>query len=151
MGGGKLVDLDMFAREMSFASAKIATEIEIGFHVIVKEIEETAKEEVGVYQPAVGPFEAWSPLAESTKADRVRSGYTEDDPLMRSGELKNSIESEVVGLAAVVGTKSEIGLWQEVGTDHIPPRPFIGPAYVRKIEPLMDAIGLVITKGFKAV
>ncbi|WP_182056506.1 hypothetical protein [Pantoea sp. ME81] len=144
------MDLAMFAREMSFASAKIAAEIEIGFHVIVKEIEETAKEEIGVYQPAVGPFEAWSPLAESTKADRVRSGFTEDDPLLRSGELKNSIESEVVGLAAIVGTKSEIGLWQEVGTDRIPPRPFIGPAYVRKIDPLMESIGRAISRGFKA-
>ncbi|WP_350260758.1 hypothetical protein AAF463_11345 [Pantoea sp. BJ2] len=144
------MELDVFARELSFASAKIAAEIEIGFHVIVKEIEETAKEEIGVYQPAVGPFEAWAPLAESTKADRVRSGYTEDDPLLRSGELKNSIESEVLGLAAIVGTKSEIGLLQERGTDRIPPRPFIGPAYVRKIDPLMNAIGLAITKGFKA-
>lgn len=144
------MDLAMFAREMSFASAKIAAEIEIGFHVIVKEIEETAKEEIGVYQPAVGPFEAWAPLAESTKADRVRSGYTEDDPLERSGELKNSIESEVVGLAGLVGTKSEIGFWHEVGTSSIPPRPFIGPAYVRKIDPLMESIGQAIRRGFKA-
>jgi hypothetical protein len=144
------MDLDMFAREMSFASAKIAAEIEIGFHIIVKEIEETAKEEIGVYQPAVGPFEAWSPLAESTKADRVRSGYTENDPLERSGELKYSIESEVIGLAGIVGTKSEIGLWQEVGTDRTPPRPFIGPAYVRKIDPLMESIGRAIARGFKA-
>lgn len=144
------MDLDVFARELSFASGKIAAEIEIGFHLIVKEIEETAKEEIGVYQPAVGPFEAWAPLAESTKADRVRSGYTEDDPLLRSGELKNSIESEVVGLAAIVGTKSEIGLWQEMGTDRIPPRPFIGPAYVIKIDPLMNAVGRAIFRGFRA-
>ena len=144
------MDLDMFAREISLASAKIATEVEMGFHVIVKEIEETAKEELGVYQPAVGPFEAWSPLAESTKADRARAGYAEDEPLLRSGSLRNSIESEVIGLAAIVGTKSEIGLWQEVGTDRIPPRPFIGPAYVRKIDPLMESIGAAISRGFKA-
>lgn len=144
------MDLDMLARELSQASAKIAAALELNFHIIVKEIEETAKEEIGVYQPAVGPFEAWAPLAESTKADRVRSGYTEDDPLERSGELKNSIESEFVGLAGIVGTKSEIGLWQEVGTDRIPPRPFIGPAYVRKIDPLMESIGLAIRRGFKA-
>ena len=143
------MDLDMFAREMSSASARIATDLEVGFRVIVKEIEETAKEEMGVYQPAVGPFEAWAPLAASTKADRVRLGYSEDEPLLRSGELRDSIESEVVGLAAIVGTKSEIGLWQEMGTDRIPPRPFIGPAYVRKIDPLMDAIDVVISRSFK--
>ncbi|MCG7388749.1 hypothetical protein [Pantoea sp. ACRSB] len=145
-----MMDLDMFAREISLASAKIATEVELGFHVIVKEIEETAKEELGVYQPAVGPFEAWSPLTESTKADRARAGYAEDEPLLRSGGLRESIESEVTGLAAIVGTKSEIGLWLEVGTDRIPPRPFIGPAYVRKIDPLMESIGLAISRGFKA-
>lgn len=143
------MDLEQFARELSSASASIATGLETSFRVIVKEIEETAKEEIGVYQPAYGPFDAWAPLAESTKADRVRSGYTEDEPLLRSGELRDSIESEVFGLAAIVGTKSQIGFWQEVGTDSIPPRPFIGPAYVRKIDPLMEAIGRAISKGFK--
>lgn len=143
------MDLEQFARELSSASASIATGLEAGFRVIVKEIEEIAKEEIGVYQPAYGPFDAWTPLAESTKAGRVRKGYTEDDPLLRSGELRDSIESEVIGLAAIVGTKSEIGLWQEVGTASIPPRPFIGPAYVRKIDPLMDAIDVVISRSFK--
>lgn len=144
------MDLDVFAREMSFASAKIAAEIEVGFRVIVKEIEETAREEIGEYQPAVGPFNAWSPLAEATKTARMRSGYSADEPLLRSGGLRDTIESEVLGLAAIVGTKSEIGLWQEVGTDRVPPRPFIGPAYVRKIDPLMESIGRAIARGFKA-
>ncbi|MGJ0479967.1 hypothetical protein [Pantoea agglomerans] len=142
------MDLEQFAREMSSASATIATGLEAGFRVIVKEIEKTAKEEIGVYQPAYGPFDAWAPLAESTKADRVRRGYSEDEPLLRSGELRDSIESKVVGLSAIVGTKSDIGLWQEMGTENIPPRPFIGPAYVRKIDPLIDAISYNITKGF---
>ncbi len=141
------MDLEQFARELSSASATIATGLEAGFRVIVKEIEETAKEEIGVYQPAYGPFDAWAPLAESTKVERVRRGYSEDEPLLRSGELRDSIQSEVMGLAAIVGTKSDIGLWQEVGTSHIPPRPFIGPAYVRKIDPLLEAIGEAITNG----
>lgn len=143
------MNLEQFAREMSSASASIATGLEVSFRVIVKEIEETAKEEIGVYQPAYGAFESWAPLAEATKADRVRQGYSEDEPLLRSGELRDSIESEVVGLAAIVGTKSQIGLWQEVGTSHIPPRPFIGPAYVRKIELLKDSIGRAVSYGFK--
>ncbi|MGE1069479.1 hypothetical protein [Pantoea agglomerans] len=145
------MDLEQFARELSSSSARIATGLESSFRVIVKEIEETAKEEIGVYQPAYGPFDAWAPLAESTKADRIRQSYSEDEPLLRSGELRESIQSEVVGLAAIVGTKSKIGLWQEVGTKHIPPRPFIGPAYVRKIDPLMEAIGVVISSSFDAL
>jgi len=142
------MDLEQFARELSSASARIATGLESDFRVIVKEIEETAKEEIGVYQPAYGPFDAWAPLAESTKADRVRKGFTEDDPLFRSGKLRDSIQSEVVGLAAIVGTKSEIGLWQEVGTARIPPRPFIGPAYVRRFDPLLEMIRTVLLQSF---
>lgn len=144
------MDLEQFAHELSSASAEITTGLEASFRAIVKEIEEMAKEEIGVYQPAYGPFDAWAPLAESTKADRVRQGYSEDEPLLRSGELRDSIESEVVGLAAIVGIKSDIGLWQEVGTERIPPRPIIGPAYVRRIGPLMEAIEQAIFKGFKA-
>lgn len=144
------MDLEQFAREMSSASASIATGLEASFRIVVKDIEETAKEELGVYQPAYGPFESWAPLAQPTKADRVRQGYSEDEPLLRSGELRDSIISEVAGLAAIVGTKSEIGLWLEFGTARIPPRPFIGPAYVRKIDLLMEAIGLAIARGFKA-
>ncbi|UXO70831.1 hypothetical protein [Pantoea dispersa] len=144
------MDLEQFACELTSASASIASGLEVSFRVIVKEIEETAKEEIGIYQPAYGPFDAWAPLAESTKADRVRQGYSEDEPLLRSGELRDSIGSEVVGLAAIVGTKSEIGLWQEVGTAHIPPRPFIGPAYVRKIDLLLVAMGRALSQGFDA-
>lgn len=143
------MNLEQFARELSSASASIASGLEVSFRVIVKEIEETAKEKIGVYQPAYGPFDAWVPLAESTKADRVRRGYSEDEPLLRSGDLRDSIQSDVMGLAAIVGTKSEIGLWQEVGTSYIPPRPFIGPAYIRKIEPLMEWVELSISNGFK--
>ena len=33
------MDLDMLARELSQASAKIAADLEINFHIIVKEIE----------------------------------------------------------------------------------------------------------------
>lgn len=145
------MNLEQFACEISSASASIATGLEVSFRVIVKEIEETAKEEIGVYQPAYGAFESWAPLAEATKADRVRQGYSEDEPLLRSGELRDSIQSEVVGLAAIVGTKSEIGLWQEVGTSHIPPRPFIGPAYVREIGRLVELIGLPIRRGLKTI
>ncbi|PVY84045.1 hypothetical protein C7434_3755 [Pantoea sp. PNA 14-12] len=144
------MDLEQFAMELSSASASIATGLEASFRVIVKEIEETAKEEIGVYQPAYGPFDAWAPLAEATKADRVRRGYSEDEPLLRSAQLRDSIESEIVGLAAIVGTKKEIGLWQEVGTSHIPPRPFMGPAYVRKIDPLMGSIYEALSRGLKA-
>lgn len=144
------MDLEVFAREISMSSKAIRIELEVGFKSVVEDIEKTAKEELGVYQPAFGPFDAWDTLADSTMASRSSAGYSENEPLLRSGELRDSIQSEVVGLAAIVGTKSDIGLYQEVGTSNIPPRPFIGPAYVRKIDKLMDTVGSCMMKGFKA-
>jgi phage gpG-like protein len=91
-------------------------------------IEERAKEKIGAYQEAAGPFGAWSELADSTKKDRLAQGYTENDPLLRSGSLRDSIEHEVSGDEAIVGSKSDTALYQEVGTDKIPPRSFLGGA-----------------------
>ena len=62
-------------------------------------------------------------LADATQADRVAHGYTPNDPLVRTGTLRDSIERESVGPVAVVGSKDPIMGYQEFGTSKIPPRP----------------------------
>lgn len=78
-----------------------------------------------MYQPAVDPFDAWDPLAELTKADRLRQGYFEDDPLLRRGQFRDSIIHRVMGVAAVVDTTDHKAVWQQYGTQRIPAWPFI--------------------------
>ncbi|HHA2250074.1 TPA: hypothetical protein ACOEHG_005025 [Enterobacter ludwigii] len=145
----KELSLSDLAKAFTSAGPRIHTALEAGLEVVAKTIEEEAKEEIGVYQPAVGPFDAWAPLAESTKADRVRQGYSEDDPLLRSGELRDSISHRVMGLAAVVGSTDDKAVWQEYGTDRIPPRPFIGPAYVKSFHKITEMVGFAVTRGFR--
>lgn len=102
-------------------------------------IEKTAKEEIGYYQPSVGPFQSWQALAPSTLDHHTAMGAG-DTPLLITGELYASIEHESVGSEAVIGTKMDIGAYQEFGTDRIPPRPFMGPAVFvnkEKIERIM--------------
>ncbi|HHA1936229.1 TPA: hypothetical protein ACOEP6_004741 [Enterobacter ludwigii] len=144
----KELSLSDLAKVFTSAGPHIHTALEAGLEVVARTIEEEAKEEIGVYQPAVGPFDAWAPLAESTKADRVRQGYSEDDPLLRSGELRDSISHRVMGLAAVVGSTDDKAVWQEYGTDRIPPRPFIGPAYVKSFHKITEMVGFAVMKGF---
>ncbi|TKI03580.1 hypothetical protein [Martelella alba] len=144
------MDLEQLAREFATASMTINHQLELGVKKYAEDVEAAAKEELGVYQPAIGPFNAWDPLAESTMDDRVNQGYNANEPLLRSGELRDSIQHEVMGLSAIVGTKSQIGYWQEVGTDKIPPRPFIGPAYIRKIDTLLDEVGYCVMRSFRA-
>lgn len=99
-----------------------------GMEQIGAVIEKRAKEEIGNYQSAVGPFQAWPELADSTKDDRVRQGYTENDPLLRSGELRDSISHEAKGLEVAIGSTSDVMVYHEFGTSKMPPRPVLGTA-----------------------
>ncbi len=91
-------------------------------------IQDEAQAKIGVYQEASGGFPAWAPLADSTVADRIRQGFSPLEPLLRTGTLRDSYSSTTSGGEAVIGSTSDIALWQEQGTEHIPPRPVLGPA-----------------------
>jgi hypothetical protein len=115
-------------------------------------VEKEAKAEIGDYQGAAGPFAAWAPLAERTIEDRVRKGFTPDDPLLRTGTLRDSIghSVEVHGIAsghAVVGSDSDIAVWQELGTVNMPARSFLGGAAVRKTPQVIHIIGAGVVQG----
>ena len=107
-------------------------------------IQEEAKAEIGHYQDATGPFDAWEELADATKADRRRKQFSENDPLLRTGDLQRSIAHEVEGRKAVVGSDSEVAAALEFGTSHIPPRSFLGGAAFRKGEEAANVIGEAI-------
>jgi HK97 gp10 family phage protein len=104
-------------------------------------IQNAAKAKIGDYQEAAGDFAAWAELAESTKADRVQQGYSENDPLLRSGDLRDSIERHVEPGEASVGSNSDIAVFQELGTAKIPPRSFLGGAAVENAERVVEIIG----------
>lgn len=110
-----------------------------------RDIQEDARRRIGTYQGATGPFAAWQELADATKEERIELGYTANDPLLRTGELRAAITLEYRKNEAVVGvpdmqvgagTKADpvrnigdIAVDQEFGTSRgIPPRPFLGPA-----------------------
>jgi HK97 gp10 family phage protein len=139
----KFENLTQFAAYLDDLAAKQKNLQETVLEQAASTIEEEAKSYFGIYQPASGPYSPWLPLAISTIQDRVAKGYTPDDPLLRSGELRDSIKHEVATpTMAVVGSTSEIMVYQELGTDHIPPRPVLGPAAYNKRE----IVGAMISK-----
>jgi hypothetical protein len=93
-------------------------------------VEHDAKRKFGEYQGAVGDYPAWAELKESTQQERVRLGYTPNDPLYRSGDLMSSIYSgvDMGAKVAAVGSDDPVMLYQEKGTPTIPPRAALGPA-----------------------
>lgn len=118
-----------------------------GLKAVAKHIERVAKDEFGVYQPEVGPFPEWEELADSTKEDRLRQGYDPDEPLLRTGALRDSISHEVDGLEAEIGSDSDIMVYHEFGTEKIPPRPVLGPAAYRSKKQIEALVGAAVVSG----
>lgn len=108
-------------------------------------VEKRAKEKIGEYQEQIGPFIAWPELAESTKEERLKLGYTENDPGLRSGEMRDSIEHQVHAPEAHVGSNDDKLVWFELGTSKQPPRSVIGGAAVEKSDEIMKIVGETAT------
>jgi hypothetical protein len=107
-----------------------------------KVVQTEAKAIIGHYQNAAGPFAPWAQLAPATMDDRASKGFPEDEPLLRTGELRDSVERRVLdGSTAAVGSDSDVAVWQELGTAKIPPRSFLGIAAVHKGEQAAKIIG----------
>lgn len=106
-----------------------------------KLIQQEAKDSLGTYQSRSGPVPAWKPLAESTKEERVRKGFTPDDPLLRDGGLRDSIEYVVTDNAAYVGSDDPAAAPMELGTGTVPARSFLSGAAYRKQAEVAEIIG----------
>lgn len=137
----KFESFGAFAEHMMTREVVLHEALNRGLAIAAAKINKTAQDELGIYQPEVGPFPAWPELAEFTVQDRLAQGYSPDEPLLRDGTLRDSITHEVGHLEAVVGSTSEIAVYQELGTHKIPPRPFLGPAAVHDEKFTVEIIG----------
>ena len=79
---------------------------------------------------------------------RVRDGLSEppgaaghDEPWLRSGALRNSVGAQADGLRAVVGSNDPAAVPQELGTAHMPARPFLAPVAAAMGEEMARAVG----------
>lgn len=136
-----------FIAHLTTMAAAETLSLHTGLKKVANAIEQTAKSEFGQYQGDVPPFAGWVELADSTKKDRVSKGFTENDPLKRSGKLQKSISNEVSGLEAVIGSDDEIMVYQELGTPTIPPRAVLGPAAIRNKGLILKTLGEAAAEG----
>lgn len=139
----------------------VAAEVVIAQHEGLKKaaeiIEHEAKAEIGEYQAPAGPFDAWPQLSGATLGGfrhangrwipgKEELGYAPpDNPLLRDGRLRESIEHTVEGNEAVVGSTDDVAVYQEMGTPGaeypIPPRSFLGRAAFKKAHTVVEMIG----------
>lgn len=132
----------------------VATRLPSYEHVMLLEIghrtAEHAKGKIGNYQPG------WPPLAETTLQGfgrfpgKIQLGYAPpDNPLLRTGQMRDSIGSSVETPSVEVGARDHKAIFHELGTSRMPARPFIGPAMIERMPANIAIIGTGIATTFR--
>lgn len=143
----QFTSLAAFSLHLVESAAQEVLALNAGLEAVAVHVEKQAKEEIGHYQQAVGPFPAWQQLADSTKADRLAQGYSENDPGLRSGDMRDSIGHQVHGPEALIGSNDDHLVYFELGTDKQPPRPVLGPAVEYSHEFIRKTLGGAAVAG----
>ena len=118
------------AARLNWAAVRAKAEIDIPTEAVVAKAEEKAKAAIGTY------LFGWPQLAESTQADRSAKGYSPNEPLLRTGAMRDSLahraELSAEGAEGVVFSDDVKALWAELGTSRgEPPRPFLFQSLLR--------------------
>ena len=142
----EFADIASFLAHMAGVGARAVVAGHAGVERAAAAIEAEARREIGTYQEAAGPFQAWPELAPFTKADRLARGYSENDPGLRTGEMRDSIERTAQGEQAAVGSNDDKLLWFEMGTATQPPRSVLGTAAVHETDHVIDDIAGAVVR-----
>ena len=137
----KEVSLSRFIRIMQGWQAATVAAGTASLTAAAELVEETAKDILGEYQTEdTGEIAPWQMLAESTLAHLGLQDAAPEDhsPLLRKGDLRDSIGHKVEYPVAVVGSDDEVALYQELGTATIPPRSFLALAAFRKAQEVAE-------------
>ncbi len=128
-------DLNAMADAFERKSNQYPTAEAIVLDLIGTDVEKAAKDRIGEYQAAAGPFAAWEPLAYSTlygwggHPGKIDLGFAPpDNPELRTGGLRDSIHHKVLGHTVYIGSDESIMEWQEFGTAKMPARSILGAA-----------------------
>jgi len=115
-----------------------------GLHAGARIVQEEIKAGMGSAQGAIHGLPEWPDLAERTQAERARKGYDPNGMLVRTGELRASVQYTVGEGHASIGSDDPIAVYQEFGTPDaahpIPPRPFVGSGLFRAADKAVDAM-----------
>ena len=142
-------------------------------------VQQEAQREIGHYQDAAGPFQAWAPLAETTlygwddpngehHPGKIELGYAPpDNPLAATYELHDHIEISYDSREAAIGVPDEVvgsgddgdhvrnigdvAVALEFGTRTMPPRSFLGRAAYVQRDAIIRALCLPVISAIAGV
>ena len=135
------MSLASFITHVAGYEARLDKTLRAGFRRVGRIVQSEAVREIGSYQGEAAPFAAWAELADSTKDDRVRQGFTENDPGLRTGDMRDSIQAVSDASGAAIGSDDDKLVYFELGTEKQPPRSVLGMAVVHKQDAIERALG----------
>lgn len=107
-----------------------------------------AKAMPGTYQDGVGGIPDWPALAARTVKDKERLKFAPpDNPLLRTGDMRDSLDRTVLKDEACVGSNSDVMVAQELGTSKVPPRSVLALAGAITTEHLDALCGPEVAKA----
>ena len=112
------------------------------------EIVAKMKDQLGEYQGARGPFDAWAPLKPETIAGKKNG----DTPLLEEEDIYESIQKIDVGpLKKLVGATDLKSAWMEYGVPlrNVPARPFVRPVVWMETDALKMGIRKALVKALR--
>lgn len=77
----------------------------------------------------------------------VSPGGPHDHPWMQTGALHDSVEARAEGAQAVVGSTSDVAVYQEHGTATVPPRPTFAPIAASTGHALAQSMGHSVARA----
>ena len=113
-----------FAAKLGIAAEAAHAGLVAPTETLMKDVAVKAKAALGTYSYG------WPELAESTKEDRVKKGFSANEPGLRTGEMRGSVNTMAQpsggGAQGLVYSGELKALWFELGTSHPqPPRSFL--------------------------
>ena len=131
--------------------------IESALESVGKHVEEAIQVKFGQYQDASGSYPAWAQLTETTRRERLRLGFTPNDPLLRTGASRGSVsfvtDSGPIEDSVTIGSTSQIVFFHEVGYFNartqrfVEPRATHGPALIEERDKIRSLLGTAVVVG----
>ncbi|WP_231100642.1 hypothetical protein [Gluconobacter potus] len=117
-------------------------------------IRKATQAQLGQYLDGPEPGLPTAPLADSTINERIRLGFTPDDPGVRTGDMRESYGERVSGpgmkVAASIGSDDIKAVVFEVGRleqgNYQPPRPELAVAAARNEDKVAHGVARVLVR-----
>lgn len=123
-------------------------------NVLAENMNTKAQEMVEFARDMFGHYEHegnWPQLSPVTQADRERLGFPANEPLLRTGDLRDSYSYDLMVTPSViflmVGSDDVRSIFHELGTAEMPPRPVLMPTAKAFEQEMEDALGEKVAKA----